>query len=232
MFLSWMWSSLTAAMHFYTDGWMWLGTCVLGKDPGDPWKGGPHAWGHLQWKALWRVAESCDLVVNGPCIYLVTTLWVRGFQVAQMVRNLPAMQETQVTSLDWEDPWRRERQPIRVFLPGEFHGQRRLVGYGPWGCRVRHNWVIFTFTLWDIWSSPNPSSSRKNNASPWTFRGRSWDPVEPVRGGKERRHRLLGALCSRTWWSSLKGPTCTRSEVCNTAFPWSACLLDLLNGVL
>ena len=22
-----------------------------------------------------------------------------------------------------------------VFLPGESHGQRRLVGYSPWGCR-------------------------------------------------------------------------------------------------
>ena len=29
-------------------------------------------------------------------------------------------------------PWRREWQPTPVFLPGEFHGQRRLVGYSPW----------------------------------------------------------------------------------------------------
>ena len=28
--------------------------------------------------------------------------------------------------------WRRKRQPIAVFLPGEFHGQRSLVGYSPW----------------------------------------------------------------------------------------------------
>ena len=28
--------------------------------------------------------------------------------------------------------WRREWQPIPVFLPGEFHGQRSLVGYSPW----------------------------------------------------------------------------------------------------
>ena len=26
-------------------------------------------------------------------------------------------------------PWRRERQPIPDFLPGEFHGQRSLAGY-------------------------------------------------------------------------------------------------------
>ena len=29
-------------------------------------------------------------------------------------------------------PWRREQLPTPVFLPGEFHGQRSLVGYSPW----------------------------------------------------------------------------------------------------
>ena len=32
-------------------------------------------------------------------------------------------------------PWRREWQPTPVFLPGEFHGQRSLAGYSPWGCK-------------------------------------------------------------------------------------------------
>ena len=31
------------------------------------------------------------------------------------------------------DTWRREWLPTPVFLPGEFHGQRSLVGYSPWG---------------------------------------------------------------------------------------------------
>ena len=30
-------------------------------------------------------------------------------------------------------PWRRKWQPAPVFLPGEPHGQRSLVGYSPWG---------------------------------------------------------------------------------------------------
>ena len=30
-------------------------------------------------------------------------------------------------------PWRREWLPTPVFLPGEFHGQRSLLGYSPWG---------------------------------------------------------------------------------------------------
>ena len=32
-------------------------------------------------------------------------------------------------------PWKREWLPIPVFLPGEFHGERSLVGYSPWGCK-------------------------------------------------------------------------------------------------
>ena len=32
-------------------------------------------------------------------------------------------------------PWRRAWQPTPVFLPGEFHGQRSLAGYGPQGHR-------------------------------------------------------------------------------------------------
>ena len=30
-------------------------------------------------------------------------------------------------------PWRRKWQPTPIFLPGESHGQRSLVGYSPWG---------------------------------------------------------------------------------------------------
>ena len=36
-------------------------------------------------------------------------------------------------------PWRRKWQPNPVFLPGESHGQRSLVGYSPRGHRVGHN---------------------------------------------------------------------------------------------
>ena len=45
-----------------------------------------------------------------------------------MVKNLPAVQETQIQSLGWEDPLEREWLPIPVFLLGESHGQRSLVG--------------------------------------------------------------------------------------------------------
>ena len=41
--------------------------------------------------------------------------------------------ETWVWSLGQKIPWRRAWQPTPVFLPGESHGQRSLVGYSPQG---------------------------------------------------------------------------------------------------
>ena len=41
--------------------------------------------------------------------------------LAPTVKNLPAMQETQVQSLVGKMPWRREWQPTPVLLPGESH---------------------------------------------------------------------------------------------------------------
>jgi len=32
-------------------------------------------------------------------------------------------------------PWSIKWQPTLVFLAGEFHGERRLVGYNPWSCK-------------------------------------------------------------------------------------------------
>ena len=46
--------------------------------------------------------------------------------VAQLVKNLPAMWETWVQSLGWEDPLEKGSTP--VFWPGEFHGLN-----SPWG---------------------------------------------------------------------------------------------------
>ena len=43
-------------------------------------------------------------------------------------------------------PWRRKWQPTPVFLPGEFHGQRSLAGYSPWGCKVHGEMTEHTHT--------------------------------------------------------------------------------------
>ena len=70
--------------------------------------------------------------------------------VSQMVKNLDY--KAGVPAFDpWvgKIPWRKEWRPTPMFLPGEFHGQRNLVGYSPWGRRrVPHNWMTNSLLLY------------------------------------------------------------------------------------
>ena len=55
--------------------------------------------------------------------------------IVQLVKNLPARQETWVQSLGWEDPLQKgmATHSTPVFLPGESQGQSSLVGCRLWG---------------------------------------------------------------------------------------------------
>ena len=53
--------------------------------------------------------------------------------VAQMVKNLPAMQETWIWFLAREDTLEKGKLPTPVLLPKEFHGQKSPAGYSTWG---------------------------------------------------------------------------------------------------
>ena len=53
--------------------------------------------------------------------------------MAQMVKNLPAVQEIWFQSLGGEDPLEKGMATHSSILAGEFHGQRSLVGYSPRG---------------------------------------------------------------------------------------------------
>ena len=63
------------------------------------------------------------------------TSW--GFPGGSVVKNPPANTGDKThrfdPSLGGKIPWRKKWQPTRVFLPGEFPGQRSLVGYSSWG---------------------------------------------------------------------------------------------------
>ena len=52
-----------------------------------------------------------------------------------MIKNPPAMQETQVDPWVGKIPWRRKWQLASVFLSRKFLGQRSLVGYNPSGLK-------------------------------------------------------------------------------------------------
>ena len=60
---------------------------------------------------------------------------LRASLVAQMVKNPPAMQETLVRFLDWEDSWKRDRLPTPVFLdfPGGSAGNESASNAGDLG---------------------------------------------------------------------------------------------------
>ena len=59
--------------------------------------------------------------------------------------------------------WNRKWQPTPVFLPGESHGRRSLVGYSPRGCResdtteqLHFHFSLFTFMHWRRKWQPTP----------------------------------------------------------------------------
>ena len=54
-----------------------------------------------------------------------------GFLSGPAVKNPPVMQETWIQTLGGEDPLEEGWKPTLVFLRGESHGQRSLVGYTP-----------------------------------------------------------------------------------------------------
>ena len=112
--------------------------------------------------ALFTTIQPVSGILNGVWRHMIIVCWMnewfvflcsptkkewflRDFRpslVAHMVKNLPAMQETQVWSLGWEDPLRREWQPTPVFLPREFLGRLQSMG----SQRARHDWVTNTHT--------------------------------------------------------------------------------------
>ena len=79
------------------------------------------------------------------------------------------MQETQVQSLGREDPLEKGMGTTPVFLPGELHGQRSLVGYSPWGHKESDMTEVTEYTC------------RRLAQWPILFtRGPHWEPFHPL----------------------------------------------------
>ena len=68
--------------------------------------------------------------------------------MTQIIENLPAVRETQVLSLGWKIPRRKEWLSCPVFLSGEIPWTEEPCGLQSMRSqRVRHNWVAITFTF-------------------------------------------------------------------------------------
>ena len=81
--------------------------------------------------------------------------------MAQLVKNPPAMWETWVRSLGWEDPLEKGKATTPVYWPGEFQGL-----YSPWGCKeldTTEPLSVFTFTV----SSANTTLSEAGSDPTW-----------------------------------------------------------------
>ena len=93
-------------------------------------------WGG-NWILFWWVGsctvnlKSNFLLMGGavfpPCCLPGAKLWWASL-IAQLVKNPPAMQETWVQSLGWEDPLEKAKPTTPVFWPAEFHGLYSLWG--------------------------------------------------------------------------------------------------------
>ena len=75
---------------------------------------------HLNSQMKW------PFILNNKSNYLVL---YELLLVAKTVKNLPAMRDTHIGSLGWEDPL--EKGMATHSLAWEFHRQRSLVGYSP-----------------------------------------------------------------------------------------------------
>ena len=57
-------------------------------------------------------------------------------------------------------PWRRKWQPTQVFLPGEFHGQRSLVGYSSWSHKELDITKLLTLKKLSSLQNQNPTNGK------------------------------------------------------------------------
>ena len=112
---------------------------------------GDFYWGCRHTRGLIIPWTSSCQEVRRMRMYVLQLLWSFWWAslVVQMVKHLPAMQETHVWSLGWEDPLEKEVATHFSTLPGKFHGQEpgRLQSMG--SQKVGHNWA--TWPSWSFW---------------------------------------------------------------------------------
>ena len=118
------------------------------------WQATVHSVAQSQTWLKWLSMHTCmhvtliDLcILKNPCIpgtnpswsWCVIFLMCCWIQLARILLRI-------FVSIFIQD-WRREWLPTSVFLPGEFHGQRSLVGFSPRGCKESDmtEWLSFTF---------------------------------------------------------------------------------------
>ena len=96
----------------------------------DSFKNSKHnePWQHLDLRFLASKTVKEEISVK---VYF--TIWAMASLVAQRVKHLPARQDMQVLSPGLKDSLEKGMATHSSIFAEEFHGQRSLVGYSPWG---------------------------------------------------------------------------------------------------
>ena len=114
-------------------------------------------------------------------------------------------------------PWTREWQPTPVFLPGEFHGQRSLVGYSPWGGKESDTTERLTLSL-QLKGFKN-EKKKKGNVPGLLLQWRLRNPSGvPLRGGCLSRTECLYLACTQSACTHSPAPAGTVEEKCGWGF--------------
>ena len=80
-------------------------------------------------KKMWYIyTVDCYLAIRKNEKTSSTATWMRDYHIkwgkSEKERHTP-----------YNITWRRKWRPTPIFLPAEFHGQKSLVSYSPWGCK-------------------------------------------------------------------------------------------------
>ena len=99
-------------------------------------------------------------------------------------------------------PWGRKWQPILIFVPGKFHGQKSLAGYSPWGYKESDTteWLSLSVLLYSVWvffSSPK---------FPLESQGLTWASWQPL----AERSCTFGLSLSHSNWNKDTGLSAQR----------------------
>ena len=111
----------------------------------------------------------CNLIIVFICIFLMTGGFPGG---SNSNRICLQCRRSRFDPLVRKIPWRREWLPTPVFLLGEFHGLRSLVGYSPWGWKQLDR--TERLILSGLESEADFSLCSPTQIAPFSFRYMNW----------------------------------------------------------
>ena len=100
-------------------------------------------------KVHWKARRLCFLHLNRQP-FLIPLGFPDGSGVSEGKRICLQFRIPQYNPRVKNIPWRRQWLPTTVFWPGEFHGQKSLAGYSPWGHEEVDTTTQLTFLLFWI----------------------------------------------------------------------------------